>query len=152
EIGRAEIRGYMLREYINRRTGNTLTVLIALGRPGPIAVHSPEVCFGGAGFREVGLKTEQAVEADRQGKPARFWVAKFRKKSPIPQQLRVFWSFPTAGAWTAPNHPRMAFAGNAVLFKIYVISPVPRLDEPLEKDPGLDFLRLFMPELNKCLF
>src|SRR5262245_41385535 len=45
EIGRAEIRGYMLREYINRRTGNTLTVLIALGRPGPIAVHSPEVCF-----------------------------------------------------------------------------------------------------------
>src|SRR4051794_13674631 len=46
----AEIAGYVTRKFENRRDGIRITVLLVCGRPGPIAVHSPEWCYGGAGY------------------------------------------------------------------------------------------------------
>src|SRR5437764_15264638 len=46
----AELSGYRSRQYVHRTTGATLSVLLVCGRPGPVAVHSPEVCYAGAGY------------------------------------------------------------------------------------------------------
>src|SRR4051794_25685739 len=32
----AELSGYLLREYVHRRTGNVVSVLLVCGRPGPV--------------------------------------------------------------------------------------------------------------------
>src|SRR5713226_439747 len=64
-IERAGFSGYFLRRYENQRTRAVVSVLLAWGRPGPLSVHSPEVCYGGAGFEMSGnpalYSPEQAV-------------------------------------------------------------------------------------------
>src|SRR5687768_3625371 len=50
EIG--EIAGHAVRQYKHRRNGQVISVLVVCGRPGPIAVHTPEVCFSGGGFQQ----------------------------------------------------------------------------------------------------
>src|SRR4051812_20068763 len=56
-VARAEINGYLLRDYVHCRTGQALTVLVVCGRPGPVMVHTPDAFYGGAGYRQKGAKT-----------------------------------------------------------------------------------------------
>src|SRR5262245_13026212 len=46
----AELSGSLLRYYTHKTTGETLTVLLVCGRPGPVSVHTPDVCFVGSGY------------------------------------------------------------------------------------------------------
>ena len=48
EIG--QIDGYLSRTYTNQGTGATVSLLIVGGKPGPISVHTPDICFSGAGY------------------------------------------------------------------------------------------------------
>src|SRR5216683_1282781 len=50
ELAIGRIAGYVSRMYTNRRTGASVAVLLVCGRPGPIGVHTPDVCFAGAGY------------------------------------------------------------------------------------------------------
>src|SRR4051794_39520598 len=50
----AGIDGYFLGQFVNGRTGASSTVMVVCGRPGPISVHTPEVCYGGSGYVKVG--------------------------------------------------------------------------------------------------
>src|SRR4051794_28724749 len=49
EVQVAEFAGYVNRVYVNGKTGRSVGLLVACGRPGPISVHLPEYCFVGAG-------------------------------------------------------------------------------------------------------
>src|SRR5437016_3185370 len=44
--------GGELRQYTNRLSGEILNVMILCGRPGAMVVHTPEVCYRGAGFEK----------------------------------------------------------------------------------------------------
>jgi Protein of unknown function (DUF3485) len=61
QLTTAEIAGSIARRYENRRTGATVTVLLVCGRPGPISVHSPDICYPGAGFRPMGSLARQSL-------------------------------------------------------------------------------------------
>src|SRR5262245_29906799 len=50
EAALTEAAGYVHRQYVNRRTGSVVSVALLCGRAGPISVHTPEVCYAGAGF------------------------------------------------------------------------------------------------------
>src|SRR4051812_14378566 len=54
DFSRAGIEGGLLRRYVNRRNGDAVTLLIVCGRPGPISVHTPEVCYPAAGYVVLG--------------------------------------------------------------------------------------------------
>jgi hypothetical protein len=150
EAARAEISGYLMRQYVHRRTGSTVTVLLVCGQPGPVAAHTPDVCYRGGGYRRAGSTTHHVV---RTTPSAEFWTARFEKSgSAIPEQLRIFWAWSAGGPWSAPDAPRFAFPGAPALYKLYVIRRLARPDEPLEKDPTAAFLRVFVPEVNRCLF
>src|SRR5581483_7601175 len=41
----AEFAGFVNRVYVHAKTGRSVSVLLACGRPGPISVHLPEYCF-----------------------------------------------------------------------------------------------------------
>ena len=62
ELEIAEVAGHLLRHYVRQGTHEAVTVLIVCGRPGPISVHTPDVCFSGQGFEMVGEKTHFAAE------------------------------------------------------------------------------------------
>ncbi len=46
--------GYSLQVYQNGKTGRRVTVAVLFGPRGPIAVHTPEVCYSGRGIRASG--------------------------------------------------------------------------------------------------
>jgi hypothetical protein len=145
-----EISGYARRQYVNRRTGSTLSLLIVCGRPGPVSVHLPDACYGGAGYEEVGERAKYSVTGPP---PADFWIYRFhRPNAAVPVQLRVFCSWGADGAWRAVATPRVQFAHHAFLYKMYIIRELSKADEPLEEDPALDFIHLLLPELQKALF
>jgi len=153
-VARAEFAGYVLRSYENRRTGAVVSVLVACARPGPLCVHTPELCYRGAGFQMLTeAAARQTVDLESSHPSAEFWKATFaRDDDTTPEQLRVVWSWRTSrSAWTAPDNPRWKFAGEPVLYKVYVAQKfVPRHDESDAAD-CLPFLRDLLPELDKAL-
>lgn len=147
----AEADGYLSRRYLNRRSGAEVSVVILCGRPGPLSLHSPEVCYTGAGFNMSGdrqtlpLTGEGLLQCD-------LFNARFVKPGVAPEALNVFWAWkPSDGAWAANSDPRLAYIRSAVLYKLYLIRRLARPDEDLTHDPCLDFLRAFLPELEKRL-
>jgi hypothetical protein len=153
QIQVAQIKGYLMRRYTHRVSRSTVSVLIVCGRPGPISVHTPDVCYGGAGYDPVAEPAHRSVATDAPAKPAEFWTANFYKRAAaLPEPLRIYWSWSATGDWAAPDSPRLKFARAPALYKMYVIRQLTRPDEPLDNDPAADFLRLFLPELQKCLF
>jgi hypothetical protein len=148
----AEIVGYINRQYVNRRTGDTIGVLLVCVRPGPIAVHTPDVCFRGLGYDFSSAPDRYRLETE--GVPvAEFNRAKMHKMNVAgAPPLRVYWTWSAMGTWNAPTHPRLSFARYPALYKLYVLRQMPRADEPDADDPCLGFLKLLLPELQRALF
>jgi hypothetical protein len=148
EIASACADGYLSRKYSNRRTGKVVSVLLLCGRPGPISVHTPDVCYRGSGFDEVG----DAVRFAPSGEPdTQLLVRRFRKDAAVPIQLRILYGWSTRGAWDAPDNPRLSFAGQPVLYKLYLIHAMQRDGEPLEGEPAIDLFRALRPHLRAAL-
>jgi hypothetical protein len=150
QVAKAELSGHALRRYVHRTSGANLSVLLVAGRSGPVAVHTPDVCYGGVGFDLVAPPVSTSVNTD--GASA-FKVGSFKKVSaPVPEYLRVFWAWSTDGkSWTAPDNPRLTFGGAPALYKLYVIRQMADANESPQADPCVDFLRQFLPMVEKSL-
>jgi Protein of unknown function (DUF3485) len=146
----AELSGYLCRQYVNRRDHGEVTLILVAGRAGPVAAHPPDVCYAGSGFELTAAPAQVTLAA---GRPAQFWTARFRKGDPAaPLQLRVFWGWTADGDWQAPRNARLALARHPALYKLYLVRQMGAGEEAVDKDPGLDFLRVVLPELQKVLF
>lgn len=55
-----DVAGTIQRRYQNLRTGEEVSVYMVCGRPGPVSIHTPEVCYAASGF-VVGAKSRVAV-------------------------------------------------------------------------------------------
>lgn len=152
QIERGEIQSYLSRRYVNRKSGAAVNVLVVLGRPGPISVHTPDVCFRGAGYEQ--LAASQSYNDNVAGiGPCGFSVTSFAiPASNLPETLRVFWSWSTDGRWTAPENPRFEFAGKPFLLKLYATRSVHAQDDDLKEDESLVLLKEFLPALKRAVF
>lgn len=149
ELRLTQAEGYLQRRYVHRHTGASVTVLLLCGRAGPVSVHTPEVCYAGAGYDEVGTVTRREA-ADLAGD--RFWYRRFQKAGPIPTMLGVTYAWTATGPWEAPDNPRLSLARYPVLFKAYVVRALADPKEPSDADPTMDFLRALTPPLRAALF
>jgi len=152
QVVQGEMTGHLLRFYIERTSGKNLQVLLICGRAGPTSLHTPDICFQGAGYNQDAAKVKRTVKGPSEETPADFWVARFQKPGPTPDPLQIYWSWSATGSWNAPDYPRMTFGGYPFLYKLYVVHPLSKLDEPSADDPTPEFLRLLLPELHKSLF
>jgi hypothetical protein len=144
--------GFVHRRYENPKTGHAVVVLLACGRAGPIAVHTPDGCYGGAGYALNKSPARHAVAAAGRGPAAEFWTARFtRRKGALASQLRIYWTWGSKGAWQAPDNPRFHFAGARALYKLYVIQELNHADEQLDEASCQGFLRALLPELDRAL-
>lgn len=146
-----EISGHLMRRYKNPRDGAEVTVLIVCGRPGPIAVHTPEVCYGGNGYAQLAPRQKYAVGSG--GTPAGdVWSVDMGKGGPLgDQRLRVIYTWTTDGKWHASQAPRVDFAGAPALYKLYFVAPGDKGASPLGGPQGR-FLTQLLPVLQKSLF
>jgi Protein of unknown function (DUF3485) len=152
QIARAEITGHVMRQYTHKGTGAILQVLLVCGRSGPTALHPPDICYAGAGFSKAGPLAAEVFEGTGLQVAPGFWRGRFVKPGPEPESLRICWAWNATGAWKASENPRWEFAKNRYLYKLYVVRPLSKADEPLADDPTPEFMRLFLPEVQKCLF
>jgi hypothetical protein len=151
-IAVAGIDGYVMRRYEDPRTGAAVSVLLVCGHPGPIAAHTPEVCYGGAGFESTGEPTTQAIPYGAAA-PAEFFTTVFAKpKSVDSAALRLLWSWNGAGAWETSDNPRLTFARNRALYKLYIVREMATSVERPGGEPAVEFAKLLLPALQKALF
>jgi hypothetical protein len=134
QLERGEIHAHLSRRYVNRKSGVAVNVLVVLGRPGPISVHTPDVCFRGAGYEQ--LASSQSHNDNIPGiGPSGFFVTSFAiPATNLPETVRVFWSWSTDGRWTAPENPRFQFAGKPFLLKLYATRSMHSRDEEIKDD------------------
>jgi hypothetical protein len=146
QIQVGEIVGYCSRQYVNRRTKQHVAILLICGRPGPVSVHTPDVCYAATAGYVAGNPDHYKAGAD-----ADFVTARFAKPGPTPDPLRIFWSWSDGGPWSAPENPRLTFGGSGALYKLYVIHDLAGTDVPLDQDPCVEFMGVLLPALHKCL-
>ncbi len=148
-----KIDGYVMRSYVNRHSGDSISVLLVCGRPGPISAHTPDICFPGGGVEMQSKMVQHKVEIEKIKKPAEFWAARFGKGQGFFQSSAVMWSWTTDGNWSAPENPRIRFGRSPALFKLYVIHPMTKPDQVPTEDRDLEgFLQEFLPVVQNALF
>src|SRR5437588_7345237 len=147
----ARALGYWMRRYVNEGVPGSFTVILMCGRPGHMSVHTPDICYRGAGYEMVGEPVRENVAFGNEGSSAAFWTARFRQPTRAGgAELRIHWTWGFDGSWQAPASPRFAFRGASYLYKLYIV-------REMSPDGGRDeltprFVRQLLPELDKALF
>src|SRR5262249_32960731 len=107
---RAGALQYLARSYVDERRKTPVPVILMCGRAGRMAVHTPEVCYRGAGYEMGGAAQTFAAKSAGGDKFGDFWTARFTKQSPAKlagnsADLRLYWAWNAQGAWQAPANP-----------------------------------------------
>jgi hypothetical protein len=141
----------LARRYTNPSRGVTVTVLLVGGLSGRIATHTPDACYPGAGYTlDASAPFEYRPGPDQP--PAGFRTALAKRGGTSPSVLRIFWSWHSSKGWAAPEDARWSFASEPALCKLYIIRETAGAVVEPASDPCNDFLRVFLPELGRCVF
>lgn len=151
QLATAEAVGHLLRRYVRHDTDAEVSIFILCGRPGPMSVHQPTICYGGIGF-ETDKETSYKVQGEGDVPEAEFNRLDMIKRERVsPIRLRIYYAWNSGGSWRAPSNPRLTFGGAGALYKMYVVyRPAPG-NELTETDPAQDLLRDLLPELQRAL-
>jgi Protein of unknown function (DUF3485) len=122
----------------------------------PIRTHDPTICYPFFGWAPVPVSEPRydAKEAAGPGKRATFGVAQFKKNEGVAaKELLVYWSWSVNGNWSVPKGDlRLAFPEHRKLYKFYVLQDLPPEGAPGRAPRAPEFLKTFMPVMNKALF
>lgn len=152
ESAPAGLAATVVRRYVNTTDGKAVTLYLACGRPGPASVHTPDVCYPGSGF-DADKKSRFQLPGQGGTDASEFWTARFvRERKDGRTPLRIFWGWLTSAGWKADENPRLAFAGERVLHKMYLIRELTTSDEPLDGDAAVAFMNDLLPELGRTLY
>jgi hypothetical protein len=138
-----ECKGSLNRVYFNRKTGAVVSVAILFGPKGPIAVHTPEICYSSRDVRATGGRKAVANQFD--GLTNQLWSLMFESNNIEKSKLSVRYAWSDGGEWVAAEAPR--FWRTDYLYKLQTAAQLGSNG----KDPTDDFLRDFLPELRKHL-
>jgi hypothetical protein len=149
---KAGLAGALARRYVHRTTGQVVSIYLGCGRPGPVSVHTPEVCYSGSGF-QVESPVAFTLPTGPDMPRGELWTARFVKERPDGRSnLRLFWGWCAGGEWKIAENPRRSFAGERLLYKLYVVREVTGGDEPVDADPCIDFMRSLLPAVKQSCF
>jgi EpsI family protein len=116
--------GYVNRRYVNRQSGQTVSIAIIVGPPGPTAVHTPEICYSSRAYSTEDPRKVVRL-SDKDGKSHSFWSLVFRSNNPSLDRLQVYYAWRGGGTWTAAKSPRFEFVGQRLLYKLQMAAVVP---------------------------
>ncbi|MEI7685831.1 MAG: exosortase-associated EpsI family protein [Planctomycetota bacterium] len=149
EYGQAGAQGYWARSYT--KDGKSFLAILMVGRAGRMAVHTPEVCYRGAGFDLQGSPALVAARSAAGAELGAFWSATFVKPGTVGAELQLLWSWSDGKLWDAPKSPRWKFAGHPALYKLYVSHDASGMTADAAAQSRDEFLRAFLPTLNETL-
>jgi hypothetical protein len=137
EIAQAEV--CFDRVYNRAGIMGQVRVTVLTGRPGPLAVHTPDVCYTNNGYTALDTPRQLRVGTEQQ-----LWHLRLLPASQGPP-LEVLWGWSTDGTWQATRDPRGTFAHVGRLFKVYVVTTA---DAGPTTPATHDLLQLVMDELQ----
>ena len=145
--------GNVFRTYVHRRTGKQISVVFMVGPAGPLAIHTPDVCYRSSNYREYQSRRRKPI-VDANGIEHDFFVTTFQENNVGKRLLRVYYSWNHDQRWRAPGGARSAFAGVPMLYKIQVATHDVDRDEDTrggtkEVDAAEQFLGEAMPVLER---
>ncbi len=149
---RSGCAGIWVRHYERSQDGAAVNVMLACGRPGPLAVHTPDICYVGSGYVQAEAPVQYAAPAQTNVAPAMFWKSRFSKPDAlVPLNLRLLWSWYGKSGWQAPGNPRIEFAGSPALYKLYVIREMDGRDDQRDDAICREFLAAFLPAFDATM-
>ena len=149
---RSTLAGEVARRYVHADSGKIVTLFLACGRSGPVCTHTPDVCYGASGY-EVEQPRRFRLPTSTEEPPAEFWTARFvKERSTSKIHLRLFWSWHDSQSWKVADNPRLRFANERLLYKLYLIREMMQPDEPVENEACVEFMRELLPVLRKSVF
>jgi Protein of unknown function (DUF3485) len=134
--------------YVDEQTGDRVSVAVIIGPPGPIAVHTPEICYSSQDYALTTERTAVPIR-DRNQREHTLWQVELRPNDVTGQPLRVLYGWGTGDAWSATDDPRFAHASAPYLYKIQLSGPAAH--GASNSDPCQNFLQWFLPELQTHL-
>jgi len=134
-----ECAGYVNRCYVNEKTGQSISLAIIVGPPGPTAVHTPEICYSSRAYEKQGdrkLVRLEATPADAHT----FWSVDFSTRNVMADRLRVYYAWSRGQSWEASKSPRFEFGAAPLLYKIQLAAAIPPNLDQVPLDGGYEFL------------
>lgn len=115
-----ECTGDSVRCYVNSATKSMVEATLLVGPAGPLAVHTPEICFSSRDYQAVG-KRRRVTIIDSEGVEHKLWKIDFRRRDVDSSLVHVYYAWSVGGPWMAPDKPRYQLAGWPYLYKIQLI-------------------------------
>ena len=145
-----ECVGHLKRTYVHRQTGESVDVAVTVGPAGPIAVHTPEVCYSAQNY-QVERSRERVELPTADGRTDAFWAVTLDSKHSGEHPIRVYYAWTAGGPWQASERPRFQFSGKPCLYKIQLTCPAPTGSSTETGDACRRFLEAFVPALDRVL-
>ena len=141
------VAGCIQRRYVHR-SGVAVSMFLVCGRPGPVSIHTPEVCYGANGYL-VGSRSRVTIE--ERGDTV--WKTDAVRTTVSEEtRLRLYWAWNGGATWKASDDARLEFARHPVLHKLYVVRELNSLTEGGRREPCQEFLNVLLPALEKTMF
>jgi len=138
-----EAIGYISRVYVHQSTGESINIFFVFGPKGPIAVHTPEVCYSARAVTQTSER--QSVPCDYDGTEGTIWKLGFETNTIDKRKMSVYYGWTEGGPWQAASNPR--FWRTDFLYKIQTSCQATGKKE----DSTDEFLKYFMPEARKVM-
>ena len=116
---------YIFRTYKNAATQSFVRVTIMVGPTGIIAVHTPEVCFGGKNYEKEAARTSVPINVPLLSGAKDivdiFWRVNFVGRSlDTSNRISFYYAVSTGEEWNAVKDPRTTFSKFRYVYKIQV--------------------------------
>lgn len=136
--------------YTNSATGQKVNLLVVCGRLIDVWNHRPDRCYPAHGYKADTDANKRNLKDDEKA-PCEFQTAIYNLEKDH-KRVRVYWGWSSDGKWVAPDDLRQDFMRTDPIFKIQVEAGVAEDNEPSDRGPAVDFMKVALPELNRVLF
>jgi hypothetical protein len=139
---------YLNRVYVHQQTGDEVKIFVLVGHPGPVSVHTPEVCYSSRDYTMSGDRQRASVKLST-GDTHEFWELPLKPNGSVRgDAIRVFYGWSTGAKWEAAEHPRFGYGGLPHLYKLQMSVHTSPGSKAKGFDPGQDFLASFLVQLQ----
>jgi hypothetical protein len=135
--------GSVVRTYQHQLSDALVNFAVMYGPRGPIAVHTPEVCYSSVGTEQTRERLIETFETDQN--VHRLWSVEFRQNGDPDPSLEVVYGWSTGDVWVAADNPRFWLTDD--LYKIQVAGPVGKS----AFQPCDSFIQALLPHLEQVI-
>ena len=143
-----QVRGILQTEHYSqgvfehRSTGQRAILTLLLGPPGPMSVHTPEICYSAADFSQISDRHQVSIVPGDTNDTA--WMTQFHSTHDVQGSVtRVYYSWHDGQRWQAVDEPRVTYGGRPYLFKVQAATELPAGAENDAEDAARSLLQQF---------